>query len=57
MRCLYWAGNMPKFAKHLRTWGEAGIVTTKTDSTTTHRDHRIRYTFVGYTEGYTGDCY
>ena len=57
MRCLYWAGNMPKFAKHLRTWGEAGIVTTKTDSTTTHRDHRVRYTFVGYTEGYTGDCY
>ena len=30
---LHWTGSVQKFAAYLRTWREAGTVTTKTDST------------------------
>ena len=29
MRSLHWAGTVPRFSKHLRTWEETGTVTTK----------------------------
>ena len=29
-RYEHWGGSLPKFAKHLRTWGEAGVVKLKT---------------------------
>ena len=32
-RYEHWSGHNPEFAKHLRTWGEAGTVKTKTKTT------------------------
>jgi hypothetical protein len=32
-RYVHWNGQNPQFAEHLRTWGEAGTVTTKTSTT------------------------
>ena len=29
----YWSGKIPAFAKHLRTWGKAGVVKIKTKTT------------------------
>ena len=49
--------SVPKFAKYLRTWGEDGTVTTKTDSTPKPKDRRVHCLFVGYAEGHAGDCY
>ena len=57
MRCLHWKGTVPKFAKHLRTWGEAGTVTLKTDSTSKPKDRGVHCMFVGYSLMHDGDCY
>ena len=57
MRCLHRAGSVPKFTKYLRTWGEAGTVTTKTDNTPKPKDRRVHCMFVGYAECHAGNCY
>ena len=57
MRCLHWSGTVPKFAKHLRTWGQVGTVTLKTDSTPKPNDRGVHCMFVGYSLMHDGDCY
>ena len=57
MRCVHWAKTVPRFAKQLRTWEEAGTVTTKIGSTSKHRDRGVHCMFGGHAEGYAGDCY
>ena len=47
MRYLHWSGTVPKFAKHLRTWGETGTVTLKTGFTPKHNNAL----------NHDGDCY
>jgi hypothetical protein len=46
---------IPLFVKHLRTFGEAGIVKNMKDGKV--GDRGITMMFVGYTEEHTGDCY
>ena len=48
MRCLHWAGSVPKSVKHLKTWEEVGTVTTKSNSTSKPRDCDVHCMFVGY---------
>ena len=56
-RYEHWAGKNPKFAKHLRVWGEAGTVKTKTRTTPKLEDHGVQCMFVGYATDHDGDCY
>ncbi len=46
---------IPKFVKHLRTFGEAGIVKDKKDGKV--GDRRITMMFVGYANSHAGNCY
>jgi hypothetical protein len=48
-RHVHWCGKNPGFAKHLRTWGEAGTVKTKTDAAPKVKDRGIPSVFVGHT--------
>ena len=57
MICLYWAGSVPRFSKHLRTWGEEGTVTTKMDSTPKPKNRGFHCMMVRYADGHAGDCY
>ena len=54
---FFGVGNNPKFAKHLRTWGEAGVVTTKTKTTPKLNDRGTTCVFVGYSTDHARDCY
>jgi hypothetical protein len=56
-RYKHWCGSNPKFAKHLRTWGEAGTVSLKSKSTPKIADRGIQCMMVGYSTNHTGDCY
>ncbi len=47
--------NIPKFAKYLKTFGEAGIVKDKKDGKV--GDIGITMLFVGYADGHAGNCY
>ena len=53
----HWNGYTPPFANHLRRWGEAGVVKTKTATTAKLDDRGIICMFVGYAENHSGDCY
>jgi hypothetical protein len=46
---------IPKFVKHLRTFGEAGIVKNKKDRKVGDRGITMR--FVGYANSHAGNCY
>ena len=46
---------MPKLAKHLRTWGEAGIVQSGKDNKL--GDQRITMMMVGYVNHHEEDVY
>ena len=46
---------IPKFVKHLRTFGEAGIVKDKKDGKV--GDRGITMMFVGYANSHAGNCY
>ena len=46
---------IPKFAKYLRTFGEAGIVKNGKDGKV--GDRGITMVFVGYADGHAGNCY
>ena len=48
---------MPKFAKHMRTRGEAGTVTLKTGSTPKPNERCVYCMLVGYALDHGGDCY
>jgi hypothetical protein len=56
-RYEHWAGKNPEFAKHLRTWGEAGTVKIKTKTTPKLADRGVQCMFVGYALNHPGDCY
>ncbi len=56
-RVAHWSGKLPNFAKHLRTWGEAGTVKMKTPTTAKLADHGVHCMFVGYTLDHAGDVY
>jgi hypothetical protein len=47
-RYEHWCGKLPKWTKHLKTWGEAGTVKTKTDTTPKLADRGITCMFVGF---------
>jgi hypothetical protein len=46
---------LPSFVKHLRTFGEAGIVKNEKDGKVS--DRGITMMFVGYADGHAGNCY
>jgi Reverse transcriptase (RNA-dependent DNA polymerase) len=56
-RYVHWCGKNPAFAKHLRTWGEAGTVKIKTKTTPKLADRGVQCVFVGYALGHSGDTY
>ena len=50
-------GSNPAFADHLRIWGEAGTVKTKTATTPKVADRGVQCLIVGYALNHHGDCY
>ena len=56
-RYEHWGNEIPKFVKHLRVWGESGVVKTKTVSTPKLADRGVVCMFVGYATKHAGDCY
>jgi hypothetical protein len=55
-RYEHWCGRLPKWVKHLRTWGESGTVKVKNDTTPKIVDRGIQCVFVGYSRDHDGDC-
>jgi hypothetical protein len=55
-RYEHWCGRLPKWVKHLRTWGESGTVKVKTDTTPKRVDRGIQCIFVRYSKDHDGDC-
>jgi hypothetical protein len=49
--------DLPKFTKHLRTWGEAGVVKTRSLAMPKVADHGVPCMFVGYSKNHPGDTY
>ena len=56
-RVEHWSGKIPGFAKHLRTWGEAGVVKIRTKTTPKLEERGITCMMVGYATDHEGDCY
>jgi len=56
-RYEHWCGKLPRFAKHLRTWGEAGTVKTITTKVSKVLDRGIQCMFVGCAMNHDGDVY
>jgi hypothetical protein len=50
-------GKNPEWLSHLRTFGEAGTIKIKTDTTQKLHDRGVQCTFVGYTENHKGGVY
>jgi hypothetical protein len=50
-------GFNPNFAAHLRTFGEAGTVKTKTLGTPKLANRGVACMFIGYPPNHKGDCY
>ena len=48
---------IPKFVEFLRTWGEAGVVKTKTKTATKLTSKGSSCMFVRYADNHAGDCY
>ena len=53
----HFGNTISKFAKHLRTWGEAGTVTIWYKMQPKLEDRGITCVFVGYAVNHEGDCY
>jgi hypothetical protein len=53
-RYEHWNGKVPKWVKHMRTWGESGTVKVKTDTTPKIADRGIQCM---YSNDHDGDCY
>ena len=53
----HWGGVIPKFADHLQTWGEAGIVKTKNIGMPKLADRGVMCMFVGNSTAHDGACY
>ncbi len=56
-RYVLWAGENPKFAGHLRTWGEAGSIKTRVRGMPKIADRGTQCMMVGYSSDHAGDCY
>jgi hypothetical protein len=56
-RYEHWNGKIPKWVKHMRTWGESCTVKVKTDTTPKIADRGLKCMFVGYSKDHDGDCY
>ena len=56
-RFEHYLGKLPNFTKYLRTWGEAGTVKIKTDTSPKLNDKGVQCVFVGYDLNHPGDCY
>ena len=56
-RVEHWSGSIPGYAKHLRKWGEAGVVKVRTTTTPKLEERGITCMFVGYAKDHAGDCY
>jgi hypothetical protein len=54
---ILWAGDNPKFADHLRTWGEAGSINTRVRGTPKIADCGTQCMMVGYSTNHAGNCY
>eukprot|EP00957_Ditylum_brightwellii_P025810 1952472-Ditylum_brightwellii.AAC.1 len=50
-------GTVPKFAKHLHTWGEAGTIKTHKKTTSKIDDRGVMCRFIRYAIQHEGDCY
>jgi len=56
-RYEYFGYPIPKFAKYLKTWEEAGVVKTKEKPAAKLRNNGTTCTMVGYADQHHGDCY
>ena len=56
-RVEHWSGQLPKWDKSLRTWGEAGVVTKKSKQYPKLKNRGVTCMLVGYTENHTEDVY
>ena len=56
-RFEHYSGGNPKFAQHLRTWGEAGVVHLKKIGTPKLTERGVTCMMVGYAIGHAGDVY
>jgi hypothetical protein len=56
-RYEHWNIELPKWVKHLKTWGESGTVKVKTKTTPKLADRGIQCMFVGHSKNHDGDCY
>jgi hypothetical protein len=56
-RYEHWGGAIPGFARHLRTWGEAGTVKIKSLETPKVADRGVQCMMVGYALKHAPDCY
>ena len=50
-------GKLPGWTKHMRVFGEAGVVKTKTKTTPKSYDKGVLCVFVGYADEHPSDCY
>eukprot|EP00957_Ditylum_brightwellii_P059982 4553888-Ditylum_brightwellii.AAC.1 len=53
----YFAGVLPKFAKHLCTWGDASTIKTHKKRSPKINDYDMACMMFGYTTSHEGDCY
>jgi hypothetical protein len=56
-RHAHFYGNNPKWMKFLRTWGEAGTVKVKKNTTPKLTDRGLHCMFIGYTDDHDGDVH
>jgi hypothetical protein len=56
-RYEHWNGELPKWSKHLKIWGEAGTVKIETKTTPKLEDRGIQCMFVGHSKDHDGDCF
>jgi hypothetical protein len=56
-RAEHWGMELPKYAKYLRVWGEAGVVKVKKVGTSKLANRGKVCMMVGYADSHAGDCY
>ena len=56
-RVEHWSGELPRWTRALRTWGEAGVVKTATKTTAKGKPRGIACMFVGYALGHAAGVY
>jgi hypothetical protein len=56
-RAEHWGMELPKYTKHLKVWGEAGVVKIKKIGTPKLANRGKVCMMVGYADSHAGDCY